>query len=111
MRYDLQFQNLAYDPELEKRTNLRLVEILAIAPPEAIAKAQIRKEGRTFVASTTVESGFRTFQQSALGPSAREAIMNALRRLEEQVYRWRYGRGPGSTSLQPGLRKPAAVSA
>jgi hypothetical protein len=92
-RYRFQFRNAEPDPELEKMANLKLAQILALAPSDATAVAMLENAHRYFVSVAEVQSRYRTFQEKAAGNTPQTAVRRALERLEDRLYRWRFGGG------------------
>jgi hypothetical protein len=91
------------DPETRSKANLRLVELLTLAPPGAKAVGVMDKEGQHYISAIEVSSPYRTFFQKALGSTPQAALQRVLDRLEDTLYRWRYGGGnqgsPSHTDL------------
>ena len=86
-----QCKGMALDPELEKDANLKLIQLLALAPPGARSKGGMEKSGKNYLAEVKVHSHFRSFSSQAAGMNPRTAVLRALERLEDQLYRWRWG--------------------
>ena len=87
------FDYVEHDPDLEKTANLKLVQLLAFAPPSATGVGWVEKTESGFLSTVRILSPFRTFTAKAMGTSAASAIMKALERLEDELYRWRFGGG------------------
>jgi hypothetical protein len=88
------FSGIEDDKELQKEVNLRVVQILAQAPPGAFSSGRVELLGLTHFSHVKIESPFKTFLAQAAGMSARSALMRALDRLEDQINRWRWGLSP-----------------
>lgn len=99
-RYQFEFQNLERDPDLEKMASLKLAEILALAPKDALAAGTVENSGRYYTAIAEVKSRYRDFQEKAAGTTPYSAVRRALERLEDRLFRWRFGGGT-DTSAQP----------
>jgi hypothetical protein len=94
------FGFLDYDSELEKEANLRLIQLLAFAPPGATGVGLVEKSEKEFLSTITIKSPFRTFTSKALSNNARAAVKKSLERIEEDLYRWRFGSGSGNGGKQ-----------
>jgi hypothetical protein len=81
------FGFLDYDSELEKEANLRLIQLLAFAPPGATGVGLVEKSEKEFLSTITIKSPFRTFTSKALSNNARAAVKKSLERIEEGVGR------------------------
>lgn len=99
-RYQFEFQNVERDSNLEKMANLKLAEILALAPKDALATGAVEINGRYYTATAEVKSRYRDFQEKAAGTTPYSAVRRALERLEDRLFRWRFGGGT-DTSTQP----------
>lgn len=99
-RYQFEFQNVERDPDLEKMANLKLAEILALAPKDALATGAVENNDRYYIAVAEVKSRYREFKEKAAGTTPYSAVRRALERLEDRLYRWRFGGGTDS-SEQP----------
>jgi hypothetical protein len=104
------FGFLGYDSELEKEANLRLVQLLAFAPPGAAGVGFVERSEKEFLSTITIRSPFRTFTSKAIGNNPRSAVRKSLERIEEDLYRWRFGSGSGNggkqTTLPSGTQQP-----
>lgn len=104
------FGFLDYDPQLEKEANLKLIQLVAFAPPGATGVGLVEKSGKEFISRITIKSPFRTFTSKALGNNPRSAVKKSLERIEEDLYRWRFGSGSGNggkqTSIPSGTQQP-----
>jgi hypothetical protein len=85
------FCGITPEPELEKVANLKLLQLLAMAPPGAQSTGTLEKTGKSYQAEIRVSSHFRSFSSHAISGNAQNAVIRALERLEDQLYRWRYG--------------------
>jgi hypothetical protein len=94
------FGFLDYSSELEKEANLRLIQLLAFAPPSATGVGFVEKSEKEFLSTITIKSPFRTFSAKALGTNPRSAVNKSLERIEEDLYRWRFGSGSGNSGKQ-----------
>jgi hypothetical protein len=88
--------NTENEPAFAKAANIRLLQVLVDAPPGATAIGLVEKNDREFISIVRVRSPFRTFTASAAGIDAEKTVHKALDRLEDELYRWRYGSGSGS---------------
>jgi hypothetical protein len=95
-RYQFQFRDVGADPHLEKNANLRLVQLLALAPPDASALGLLEKNDQYYVSTVEVQSRYRTFHEKAAGTTPDLAVKRALEKLEDRLYRWRAGSGGAS---------------
>jgi hypothetical protein len=100
MKNRFHFGFLDYDPELEKEANLKLVQLLAFAPPGATGVGLVEKSEKEFLSTITIRSPFRTFVAKAIGNTPSFAVRKSLERLEEDLYRWRFGSGSGNGGRQ-----------
>ncbi len=98
-RYHFRFNNVPADPDLEKKTNLKLAQFLAIAPPGATAVGFLEKDEKHYTCAIEVSSPYRTFFEKAGGLTPNSAIQRALDKLEDQLYRWRFGGGRNGNSF------------
>lgn len=98
-RYRFRFNDVPVDPDLERRTNLKLAQFLAIAPPGATAVGFVEKDGSFYMSAIEVSSPYRTFLGKAGGLTPNSAIQRTLEKLEDQLYRWRYGGGRSGNSF------------
>lgn len=89
--YDFKFNLPEMDPELRREANLRLVQLLTLAPPGAKALGAIEKQGNHYVSIVEVTSPYRSFSQQAGGLTPQASINRVLDRLEDSIHRWRYG--------------------
>lgn len=78
-------------PHLEKDANLKLVQLLAMAPPGAYSTWSIEKTGKNYLAEVKMFSPFRSFSSRSEGMSPHSVVHRALERMEDQLYRWRWG--------------------
>ena len=99
------FGYLDYDLETEKDANLKLIQLLALAPPAATGVGLVEVAQQGFLTTVTVRSPFRSFTGKAIGPTARTSINRALERLENELYRWRFGGGSGNYGTLPKVQK------
>ena len=109
LKNQFRFHGVIPDRELETKANLKLMQLLVLAPPGAYALASLEVSGKSFLASVTVHSAYRTFSSQAFGGSQVSAINRALQRLEDQLYRWRFGsgtRGSGGNKSESGVGLP-----
>lgn len=83
------------DPGLEKTSNLRLLQLLAYAPPGTTATSRVDKTGQSYMASVDVHSSFKSFSAKANGTTEAAAVKRVLEKLEDQLFRWRFGSGSG----------------
>lgn len=83
------------DPELEKVSNLKLLQLLAYAPPGATATGRVDKTGQSYMASVDVHSSFRSFAAKAIGTTEAVAVKRVLEKIEDHLFRWRFGSGSG----------------
>lgn len=90
------FQGIEPDQELETKANLKLIQLLALAPPGANASGVLEPIRNSYLAKIEVQSPFRSFSSQAMGNSPHVAINRALERLEDQLFRWRFGSGNGN---------------
>ena len=100
------FRQVAVSRELEKSANLRLFELLAIAPPGAAGTGVLEKSEQNFRAVVAIHSAFRTFVQEAIGTNPASAIRKALDRLEDALFAWRYGAGAPQAQVASGIAEP-----
>jgi hypothetical protein len=84
------------EPEFAKAANLRLLQLLVDAPPGASAIGLVEKNDREYISLIKVRSPFRSFTASAAGTDAERTVGKALDRLEDELYRWRFGSSSGS---------------
>jgi hypothetical protein len=102
--YQFQFSRFQPDPDLKKRANLKLVQLLVLAPPGARASGRVETLSQSYLSSVEIRSPYREFRESAVGLTPEAAIDRVLNRIEERLYRWRFGGGGGETSTQAGHR-------
>jgi len=88
-RYDFQLAKTEIDPRFEKDVNLKLVELLALAPPDASATGVLEKCDQFYWSSVAVESRYCNFQEKAAGTTPHSAVARALEKLENKLYEWR----------------------
>lgn len=98
IRYHFQFKNTERDADLEKMANLKLAQILALAPTDASALGVVENNDRYYVSVAEVKSRYRTFQEKAAGTTPHSAVRRALERLEDRLYRWRFGGGTDTSA-------------
>ena len=97
MKNKFSFQGLPPDRELEGKANLKLTQLLALAPPGSEAFGRLEISGKSYHASIAVRSAYRIFTAEAYGFDAMVAVNRALERLENQLYHWRFGSGTGNS--------------
>ncbi len=97
-----QFQGVEPNADLERKANLKLIQMLAYAPPGAVAVGTVQKTGNSYAAAIEVSSAFRTFTSSAFGLSLEAAVNRVLSKMDDQLYNWRFGRGGGQAAKQTG---------
>lgn len=95
------------DAELQKTANLRLIQLMAYAPPGARAIGRMEKVGKSYLATVEVKSSFRTFVANGLGNTEEGAVKRVLEKLEDQLFQWRFGRGPNVLARS---RRPDVLS-
>ena len=88
-RYQFHFRNVDSDPHLEKNANLRLVQLLALAPSDASAIGVLEKDKKHYFSSVVVQSRYCTFQEKAAATTPDSAVRRALEKLENRLYEWR----------------------
>ena len=98
--YQFKFNFDDVDSEIRRRANLRLVELLTLAPPGAKAVGVMDKEGRYYVSAIEVSSPYRSFFQKAVGLTPASTLSRVLERTEDALYRWRYGGGSHGEEFQ-----------
>jgi hypothetical protein len=103
-RYCFRFNNIPADPDLERKTNLKLAQLLAIAPPGSTAVGFVEKNEKYYMSAIEVSSPYRTFLEKAGGLTPNSAIQRALEKLEDQLYRWRFGGGRSGNPFAPPLQ-------
>ncbi len=109
-RYRFKLHAFDYDPELEKSTNLKLAQLLALAPPDATAvcSLDIDESDGYYVAEIEVKSRYRTFRERAAGVTPRTSVKHALEKIEDRLYRWRFGGGDANPpAYQQTVLRPA----
>ncbi len=93
------------DPELKKTANLKLLQLLAIAPPAASGLGFVQQSEHEFLATITIQSSFRSFVAKAVSANLELAVRKCLERMEDDLLRWRFGSGSGNSSeREVGLR-------
>ncbi len=92
-----------HDPLLEKRANLDLIQLLALAPPSSEGRGEVTLKGQDFSAAISICSPFRAFFATGRGPVANIAIARAFERIEDELFRWRWGGGPGNFGQRAGV--------
>jgi hypothetical protein len=97
-RYEFLFVGLDCDPELGKTANLKLAQLLALAPPDATAFGTVSQKERYYKAEVEVKSRYRTFREQAAGTTPHGSVRLALEKIEDRLYRWRYGGGHDPSS-------------
>jgi len=85
-------------PDLEKTAHLKLVQLLAYAPPGSTAAGRVDRSGGSYLASIEVQSSFRSFSAKAMGTSEAAAVKRSLEKMEDQLFRWRFGDGTGQSA-------------
>jgi hypothetical protein len=83
------------NPDLEKTTNLNLLQLLAYAPPGSMAIGRVDRVEQSYLASIEVQSSFRCLSAKAMGTTEPAAVKRVLEKLEDQLFQWRFGGGPG----------------
>lgn len=91
--YDFKFNWDDVDPDIRRRANLRIAQLLTLAPPGAKVVGVMNREGKYYVTAVEVSSHYRSFYKKAIGSTPEFALSRVLERLEEFLYRWRYGGG------------------
>ena len=84
------------DKDLEKEVNLKLLQLLAYAPPGANGVGLVEKSQGEFLSTIAIQSHFRSFTAKAIGSDAKAAVRKSLDRLENELFRWRFGGGSGN---------------
>jgi hypothetical protein len=92
-----QFFGIEPEPDLEKVANLKLVQLVALAPPGSQSAGTLEKTGKSYLAGVRIASHFRSFSSHSISGTAENAVARALERLEDQIYRWRYGENKGNS--------------
>lgn len=92
-----------YDPELESAANLKLIQLLAFAPPSATGVGLVEKSEREFLATISIQSPFRSFAAKAISTNPESAVKKSLERMEENLFRWKFGSGSGNNGRQTGI--------
>lgn len=91
--YEFRFNWDDVDSSVRSQANLRLTQLLSLAPPGAKAVGVMNKEGKYYVTAVEVISPYRDFYKKAVGLTPESALEKVLERLEDSLYRWRYGGG------------------
>jgi hypothetical protein len=84
------------DRELETRSNLKLLNLLTLAPPGAKGVGLIENTDGRYLCTITIYSPFRSFTAKAMGANPEATINRALDRMEDELFRWRFGNGSGN---------------
>lgn len=100
--YQFHFANVEPNAELARKANLRLAELLAMAPPGAYAEGYLELNDRCYRSVVDVESPFRSFHAEAVALEPGAAIQHSLEKMEDRIHAWRFGRG------QEGAPAPAS---
>lgn len=87
------FQDMQQDPDLERTANLRLIQLLAYAPPGAVAIGTVQRSGKNYFASIDVSSPFRSFIAKAEAVNSHDVVRRVLNKLDDQLFSWRFGNG------------------
>jgi hypothetical protein len=101
-----QFFGIEPEPDLVKVANLKLLQLVALAPPGSQSAGTLEKTGKSYLAGVRIASHFRSFSSHSISGNAENAVARALERLEDQLYRWRYGENngnPGNDSNSSGM--------
>ncbi|MBY0471934.1 hypothetical protein K2X30_12270 [bacterium] len=98
--YEFKFNLTHIDSDLKRKANLRLVELLTLAPPGARAFGVMNKDGPHYISAIEVSSPYRCFFQKAVGLTPASALSRVLERVEDALYRWRYGGGNHGEEFQ-----------
>lgn len=98
-RYHFRFNNVQVDSELAQRANLKLAQLLAIAPPGATGVGFLEKNEKVYLCAIEVSSPYRTFFEKAAALTPHSAVQRALDKLEDQLYSWRFGSGHNGSSF------------
>lgn len=98
-----QFKDIANGTELASKSNLKLIQLLAYAPPGAVATGIVQKSAKGFSASLTIWSPYRIFTASSVALSAEVAVDRVLRKIDDQLFDWRFGSGNGRSSPQASI--------
>jgi hypothetical protein len=99
-RYEFNFKNIRVDADLQKKANLKLVELLALAPLDASAFGTVEDSGDYFISTVEVKSRYKTFVEKAAGTSPHSAVNRVLEKLENKLYQWRCGGNSNSSPAQ-----------
>ena len=99
-RYHFQFHDAETDADLKRWANLRLAQLLTLAPPDAVLVGSLSRTEKFYVSSVEVKSTFRNFYEKASGTTPNTAIKRVLEKLEDRLYRWRFGGGVDGTPAQ-----------
>jgi hypothetical protein len=91
------------DKDLEKYANLKLLQLLAYAPPGATGVGLVEKYQGEFLSTITIQSHYRSFTAKAIGSDAKAAVRKSLDRLEDELFRWRFGGGSGNNGRHTGI--------
>jgi len=80
MKNKFSFHGLPPDRELEGKANLKLTQLLALAPSGSEAFGRLEVSGKGYHASITVRSAFRIFTAEAYGFDAMVAVSHRQKR-------------------------------
>ena len=100
IKNQFRFEGVENETELARKANLRLIQLLAYAQPGAVATGLVQKSGKSFLASITIWSPYRSFTASSVALSAEAAVNLVLSKMDDQLFNWRYGSGNGRSSPQ-----------
>lgn len=98
VRNRFSFLNLEVDKDVERAMNLKLVQLLSLAPPGAVAYGTVEQIGSSCVAKLSIISSFRVFSAQATAPHPEKAVNRVLAEMEDQIFRWRFGGSRGGPS-------------
>lgn len=93
LSYQFHFANVDPDPELTRKANLKLAQLVAIAPPGASATGVLERNERHYHSVIDVKSPYRSFHEEAVAKEPGTAIQRVLEKVEDRIYAWRFGRG------------------
>jgi hypothetical protein len=98
------FDFLNPNRELETRSNLKLLHLLTLAPPGAKGFGWVENnKGGNYLCTISIFSPFRSFTAKALGSSPEGTVNRALDRMEDELFRWRFGSGSGDQGREIGF--------
>jgi len=106
---EITFRNFAASCDLQKAANLRLLELLAMAPPGADGGGLVDKVENQYYACALIQSAYRSFIQYAVSENPTEAVGKVLDRLENDIFSWRYGTGTPQAQSDSGRQRPVFV--